>query len=318
MSRLVPATYVQHWVSAVGALQGVLRALGIQSPEADTCALSGHAFRFAVTSAPEGAIGRDGPNHFSSRAAVTSYEGLGLRFEAIEVAASDPRFARKREEALKRLRKSLNRGSPAIVYGLHVPQFGVLRGYDDANLIAGTALSQQYGERIAVTQWPLPGEPVRAFVPEKQVKVDRGRVVSRLLHWAVEYARRGERESPAGSPPAATGLAAYERWAQALESAAPVSPHGQAYCIQALQAARGQAAAFLRDEARQQEAFTAAAAAYGSVVIELSRMATLFPYPNGGDVISPQNRRVGAGYVRRAQAAEEAAVQALEHALAGG
>jgi len=59
-------------------------------------------------------------------------------------------------------------------------------------------------------------------------------------------------------------------------------------------------------------ALAEAAEAYAAVVLELSRMATLFPYPSGGDVRSPGTRRAGAAALRRARAAEERALAALD------
>ena len=50
----------------------------------DRLGLSGHAFRFAISSTPEGEIGLDGPNYFATQSALTLYEGVGWRFEAIE------------------------------------------------------------------------------------------------------------------------------------------------------------------------------------------------------------------------------------------
>jgi len=100
-----------------------------------------------------------------------------------------------------------------------------------------------------------------------------------------------------------------------LESDTAISPHGQSYCIQALQSARSDAATCLRTEAKTRphaEVFQGAAAAYGAVVLELSRMATLFPYPNGGDVVSTGSRRAGAAHLRRALDAELLAISALE------
>src|SRR5205814_1016819 len=145
--------------------------------------------------------------------------------------------------------------------------------------------------------------PIRAFLPERQVRTDAGASLRGLLEFAVRYARDGEASDSSG---AATGLAAFDTWAALLESSELLSGRGQAYVIQALQSGRKEAAEFLRSEAERRSeltpAFTEAASAYTAVVLELSRMATLFPFPNGGDVTSSGTRRTGSGYVRRAKA----------------
>ena len=313
--------YVSRWTSAAGALEGVLRALGAGAPANaaypdEVLALSGHAFRLAIVSTPDGEIGATGPACFSAQTALPLYEGLGWRFTAIEAAPDDPHFLERRQEALDRVRTSLDRGRPAIAFGLHIPDFGIVRGYQGADLIATTTLSPQYGERLPAAQWPAPGRPspIRVFIPEQQVKLDRRLALRALVDFVVGYAAHGD-PGPTLGPPAVHGLAAFDRWVEVLLGSEVVSPEGQAYCVQALQEGRKAAAAFLRAEARRRRdlrtACTTAAQAYDTVVLELSRVATLFPFPNGGDVVSAGNRRAGAAYVRRAQAAEEQAITAL-------
>jgi hypothetical protein len=320
MRRPSAAGYLSAWTSMVGALAGTLRALGGSASLTEVAALSGHAFRFAITTAPEGAIGADGPNAFAASSALPLYEGLGWRLAAWEVAAGDAEFTARRVQALRLLRSCLDHGRPAILFGLHLPEFGVVRGYAGDDLLASTVVSSQYGERIPAAQWPAPGRPLplRLFLPERRAKNDRRLALVQALRFAVAYARQGEVGVVVSAEPiTATGLAAYRRWIELLEDEAPISSHGQAYCIQALQEARGQASAFLRADAQREATLRpqleAAATAYGAEVAALSQLATLFPYPNGGPVNSAGMRRAGAAAVRRALAAEEQAITALEH-----
>ncbi len=322
MSRLLAASYESNWSSVVGSLAGVLRALGTDRPAAHVSALSGHAFRLAITSGPDGEIGADGPNHFSAGSALEQYQNLGWRFEAIEAGAGTTGFEARRREALNRLRRSIDHGRPALAFGLHLPEFGIVRGYDGDDLIAATTVSAQYGERIPATQWPSPArpQPLRVFIPEKRVKTDQKAAIGRMLRFAIGFALAGDVSPVAGMPAAPTGLAAFEHWARLLDGDAAISPHGQALCIQALQSARHDAATFLSDLAPVYQggsnALMEAVSAYNVVVLELSRMASLFPYPNGGDVVSAGSRRAGAAYVRRAGAAEAEAVRLLSASAA--
>ncbi len=321
MRRPIAAGYVSAWTSMVGALTGTLRALGIEASPAEVAVLSGHAFRFALTVAPEGAIGAGGPNAFAAATVLPLYEGLGWRFAAFEAAAGDPAYAAQRAEALRLLRHILDRGRLAIVFGLHLPEFGIVRGLVGEDLIASTAVSSQYGERIPAAQWPAPGRPlpIRVFLPEKRLKTDPRAALTRALRFAVAYARAGEAGAAVAEEPVeAAGLAAYRRWIALLESDAPIAPHGHAYCIQALQEARGHAATYLAGVAAREPALhglPAAAAAYQREAVALSQLATLFPYPNGGAVGAPGMRRAAAAAVRRALAAEEEAIAALETAI---
>lgn len=320
MRRPIAAGYVSAWNSIVGALTGALRALGTEQSPATVAVLSGHAFRFALTATPEGAIGAGGPNAFAAAAALPLYAGLGWRFRAFEAAADDPAYAEKRAAALRLLRGCLDRGRPAIAFGLHLPEFGVVRGYAGDDLLAGTAVSSQYGERIPAAQWPAPGRPlpIRLFLPEQRLKVRRDLPLAAALRFAASYARQGDAPGVVAEEPlAASGLAAFARWLVLLEGEEPIGAHGQAYCIQALQEARTQAAQVLAEAANDPawRGLAPAASAYRREVAALSQLATLFPYPNGGNAGSPGLRRAGAAALRRALAAEEEAVTALEAAL---
>ncbi|HZQ34993.1 MAG TPA: hypothetical protein VFD32_03605 [Dehalococcoidia bacterium] len=320
MPRPIVAGYVSAWNSIVGALTGTLRALGAEHAPATVAVLTGHAFRFALTQTPAGAIGAGGPNAFATSSAVPLFEGLGWRFRAFDAAADDPAYAERRVEALRLLHGCLDRGRPAIAFGLHLPEFGIVRGYAGDDLLAGTAVSSQYGERIPAAQWPAPGRPlpIRLFLPAQRLKVRHDRALGAALRFAVSYARTGDAAGVVAEEPViASGLAAYTRWLALLEGEAPISAHGHAYCIQALQEARTQAAQVLAAAAVEPawHGLGAAAVAYKREVAVLSQLATLFPYPNGGSVGSPGVRRAGAAALRRALAAEAEAIAALAAAL---
>ncbi len=59
-----------------------------------------------------------------------------------------------------------------------------------------------------------------------------------------------------------------------------------------------------------------AAAAYDAVALAFSRMATLFPYPSGGEVESRGTRMAAAAALREAEAQERVAVTLLRSAVA--
>jgi hypothetical protein len=311
--------YVSHWTTIAGALAGTLRALGGTLAAADVNARAGHAFRFAIVPAltDDGAIGADGPNRFASAPALRLYESLGWRFSAVEGAFDDPRLPSVRAAALDRLRKTTP-ARPAIAYGLHLPEFGIVRALDGDAIAASTPVSAQFGERISTRQWPAPGLPlpVRVFIPEERTRETLA--LGPLLRFVVAYAREGDSPVAIGVDGAITGFAAFERWIALLEGDERISPSGHAYCLQALQQGRKEAAAFLRAAGAGtaiDRPLRAAATAYEAEVLALALMVTLFPYPNGGDLGSPGARRVAALYVRRAYDAEREAVARLADAV---
>lgn len=318
MPRPTDAAFVSHWTSITGALAGVLRAFGGRLSAAEVNARSGHAFRFALvpSAIDAGALGSDGPNCFATVPALRLYAALGARFSAIEAMPGESGYDRARSAAVQAMRDATARGRPTIAYGLHLPEFGIVRAVQGDALLASTAVSAQFGERMPLAQWPAPVRPlpVRVFVAEERTRPSPA--LEPLLRFVVAYARAGEPAGAVGAGGALSGLAAFERWIDVLESDAPISPSGQAFCLQALQQGRREAAAFLRGaDGGIAAPLQAAATAYDAGALTLSQLATLFPYPNGGDVVSSGNRRVGALYVRRVLTVEREAVGHLAAAL---
>jgi hypothetical protein len=241
------ARYENHWTSAAGALAGVLAALGSALPTWEVAALSGHAFRFAITECPGGAFGSDGPSCFSAATALPLYERLGLRFHAIEAAPGASDYASIRKLALEEIRKSTRHRRPAIAYGLQTASFGIVLGADAEALTISSTLSGQYGSRLPLSQWPPPGSafPLRVFVPQKEIRFTRSGSFRAAIAFAVAFARQGESGGVPGHQQLASGLAAYALWAELLEREAPIDAAGHALCIQALIEGRGEASRLL-------------------------------------------------------------------------
>jgi hypothetical protein len=255
------------------------------------------------------------------RRTASLIRNLGRKVDTIHILPDDPAYVRQRAEAVKRVHKCIDRGAPGIVYDLHLPQFGLVTGYDgkDGTWQVSTAMSGQYGGTLALSRWPVPERPgpVLAVLLTGKEKVDAQRAVHAALGYAVDYAEHGEPGDPSG---AVHGLAAYARWQQAFARGEPVSAPGNAMLVQMLQSARRDAAAFLRGDARRVHPAAApslarAAAAYDAEVLALSRMMTMFPFPSGGDTASPAARVVAEGALREAAVREREAIAALREVV---
>lgn len=306
------------WTSLAGALAGALRALGEPRSIAEIMGLGGLAFRLALPA--EGGVLAAGP----AAAAIDIdrvaplLRNAGRRLEVIAGRTDDRDAAKRRERVLKQIRKGIDRGRPALAYDLHIPEFGIIHGYDDRahTLTVSSMMSRQYGDMLPESRWPVPerhGRFIVLLLGDRE-RVDIRRALRDALRYALAYAEHGE----PGDPTSAThGLAAWRRWREAFERGEPIDPSGHARLIQTVQAARHAAAAFLRATADGPAAVSLqeAAGAYDRVVLALSRMATLFPYPNGGDIDGQGGRIVALSALREAEAAERAALAHIEAAL---
>lgn len=319
---LAGAEPVENWTSLAGALHGVLRFLGEPVTRPWVMGVCGCAFRLALP-ARDGVVAA-GPIEaaFDPQRIAALAGNLGWTVEIIAAQPGEREYAKRRAAVIGRVRKSIDRGRPAVVYGLHLPRFGVVKGYDDRAGVwfVGSLLSSQYGEALPLERWPVPerAEPVLALFLDNRVTRDPRRAVLAALRYALTYATEGEPGDPTG---AAHGRAAYRRWQEAFARGAPLAPAGNTLLVHQLQAARRDAAAFLRAEAARllpaaAPALHRAAAAYDAEALALSRLVTLFPFPSGGDPDNLAARLSAAAALREAQAHEEEALGALRAALA--
>lgn len=315
---------VSNWTSIAGALQGTLMHLGERFDEQEIMGLTGHAFRLAIRTGEDGIADSAGTVSLDYGRAIQLYAGLGHKFEHFSARPADRGYDRRREEAIKRIQRSIDRGVPAIVYDLQLPEFGLVKGYDDrAGLIyVSTTVSSQYGEALPLRQWPAPGRLgwIEVIVLGDRQRFDRRRAEQEALCFAVDYAERGE---PCGPDDTVHGLAAYERWLEGYTLQGGLSRHGNARCIQIVLSARRDAARFLRAIAGSYEpgagaALDQAAAAYDAEALAFSRMATLFPFPSGGDVENLGALMAGAASLRQALEHERRAIDLLKAALEQG
>lgn len=313
--------FVPNWTSLIGALEGALRALGEGYSTAYLMGITGHAFRLNVVETPEGLVEPSGPFLIDfDRALALYHAGTGYRFERLAFDRTAPRYDRRVEEVRRRIMRSIDAGVPVIAFDLFLAEYGLIYGYDDRDRVwtVDTMMTAQVGRTLPWAHWPTT-DPERynvLFLGKRERPSPRA--VHDALAFAVSYAESGER-LPTSTGQAYQGLAAYERWAGAFEVGEPVHLFGNAYTAHVLRAARGDAARFLTELAEQFPAaavhLRAAAQAYRQQTLTLSRLTTLFPYPQGGDPAHPAIRTEAARYLRAALVQEHEAIQHLKQSV---
>ncbi|MEN6480055.1 MAG: hypothetical protein ABFD20_10520 [Anaerolineales bacterium] len=171
--------------------------------------------------------------------------------------------AERQAEARAAIVAGIDAGTPAIVWDLKLPEWGVITGYDDeAQVFYGLAGDGQpatmpyaeLGEReVKILSVVVPGAPNGR---------PRAEAVRRALETAVRHAEGGEWGD---RPEYQDGLAAFEQWARALTS--PIGPtHEQAiYHAAHWAGARCYARDFLRGQCAGCPTLQPAADAYAKV-----------------------------------------------------
>ena len=311
------ATYEYNWNSLVGCLQSLLRQAGMPHDAARVSAVTGEAFRVPVAPgrSPETQSVSELGGNPASFGIGQSFEGLRDDLALLGLPARvDVWDLRGRRPTLlglrvgRRVRRALAAGRAVVAYGAVEGEFGLLVGYDAARRgyrVQG-ALSEETGGWLRADRLPAPDANWLAMViPEAGVERSEPAAMPALVERAV-------RRRIAAQP--GDGLAAWAAW---LRSEAEIEARQHARAAQALAAASGEAARFWR--AASDAGVGAAAPFVGlgqELAVVLSRFATLFPFPMGGDVVGG-GREAGARALASAIALEQR-LDALMAALPPG
>lgn len=313
---MIAARYEWNWSSLVGSVQGVLRACALPHDGAWVSAALGEAFgvgargAMEVREGDEAAFARTGfqPRRLDSLADDLSVLGLEADVMTRELPRQGlPRFLRRR------IRQRIDRGEAVVAYGagaVHAArsEFGLIVGYDDgreAYRIDGP-LTEETGPWLPYDVWRggrgeggAPGPTWFAVIFAKgraaMSAVEPEAVPARARRWVL----------------ASESVADLGRWGAFLEGGTPVQPQGHAFWVQALVAARFEASRFWAVVAADDARLAAVADLYRRETLMLSRLATLYPYPAGGDAQNAGLRRLAGGMLREAVEVEREVVDRL-------
>ena len=303
--QFIDARYEWNWSSLVGAVQGLLRYHGRPAQADLVSAVIGDAFRVNAAGAidAEPAFDRTGYPRRPLGDLPESLAALGLsaRVHTRDLTRQRPPWFLQR-----RLRISLNAGRPVVAFGAGVAlgqeraEFGLIVGYDD--------------DRAAYrVDGPLTGE-VDPWLPYNAL----GGAPDAAERWLALITASAATPKPElaaalarSAALAAKGPGTLTRWLAVLEGEVEIDAQRHAFWVQAFVAARGEAAHFWRRVADVEPALAPVADGFGELALSLSRFATLYPYPAGGDVVSAAGRSVGALALGRAITIEEAALATL-------
>jgi hypothetical protein len=320
--RLLAARFEANWSSLIGAFHGAFDALG-DEPDADwLMGVSGHAFRAAFSNDAGSLIGSETWLSVDHADSLGLYRNMGRDLDLIHARAAEPGFAAAKDEAVRRIEKSIDRGTPVIAQGLHTPEFGIIRGYNKKTraFYVSTISQEQTGEAMPIAAWPPgPERRLNVFLIGKRRTVSPDQAIRAAITFACEYAELGETTEPGNEARVTHGFKAFDDWAKGLAGGLPLNAMAHAYNIQCVLSARRHAASFLDRFALETAVsgrLLAAAAAYRDEVLAWTRLASLFPYPGVGEIEGLAARLEGSRYLLQALVHERVAVEHLREALA--
>jgi hypothetical protein len=343
-----PAIFQPCEFSYLGAVAGLLQSLGKPCDGVDVGGYSGYAFLMKTT---EGWIDPGSPSFHSGNAKQTpeavlrlwsdfraGTESLDVRLECVW----DPKqFAfwdetqhaeneRRAQHLFERVKREIDVGRPAIVWGLFVPEYGLVNGYTQDSYVVSTfrSLIGQPDEPVRYDQLQAKGGLEAIFVgamhpPASQADDQLALTRAILMAEGSAYAFTFEtpRHPIREHQRYITGVAAYDEWTRVLEQYAPDTIYYEylsynAACAMELKQVAGQFLNRLAERYRdrpQAEALSRAAAAYEQAEAELRQLVELFPFAETGDISAIRCAQAAAS-LRAAKPHEQMALEFMQQA----
>jgi len=317
-----PPLMQDTWLTYVGAVTGVLQSLGIECEVADVGGYSGYTFLVNVA---QGVICPSGPTaHNAWEEIHKGTESLGWKLKTFcgsQYPLSQhvtPEDRARAWDFFEIVKKEIDeRGNPVVVWGIPVPEYGIVTGYKGDSYVASTVrqFNNQPETPIRYDALQAPGCMEAIFfvekipVPEYQDK----NALNRALQMAEGiHANKGY----------VSGPAAYDEWAAVLETGAPdkVDYFGNSYVGVCVYDSKGLAAQFLEKLAKkyvrsvQADFLTKAAQEYSEAEVLLKEFVTLFPFAHTGEMLF-EDRKRGAEILQAVKTYEVSAITQLKMAL---
>ncbi len=317
MSAMLSGMHAEGaWLSYLGATRSCLSYLGSPATRAWLSGASGYAFLIQMMPDGDsaGPIGFTGlcvhgcTGEVASGSVVRLLQNAGCASEAFchcPFGGREGTMDWARDEAWRLVRCSVDRGLPCIGFDVDGVDFAPICGYDDQGYYV---LRAEPGTTTSVPSGPVPWQSVGATIGwvrfESVARCEPAPDDVAVRHGLQAGYHRATHGKPMDG--GAMGPAAFDLWAQSLESGTIGSP-GHRYCTAVYSELRRDAVAFLREArgrlpGRADALFAEALGHYELVSERLNDVHALHPFVDGAETTlrCPEAARL----LRQAGAAE--------------
>ncbi|MDD1747568.1 MAG: winged helix-turn-helix domain-containing protein, partial [Methanomassiliicoccales archaeon] len=314
------AEYQCSWLSFLGATAGVLTAMGKACDTVETGGSSGYAFLLNLR---KEFLCPSGPTAIHDRTFKEMLDGIGDLGAAIRYYGEEggvPTGDRMGEMDLIRARSFFEVVShgiddtdlPAVVWGIPIPEWGIVNGYEGDAYIVSTIRNEGRPEPpFHYSELNAPGCLSALFFrlgevrPNDRTSLERG---MRMGMGKIEVA-----------PGYVAGTKAYDLWADLLHTSDDSGYFGHSYMTQCWASARGLAGAYLerlseRQVGSRRRLLKEASQAYAEEALLLTELGRLFPFSFKGEMDEPKRVR-GATLIMEAKGKDEDALVRIKEAL---
>jgi len=310
----IPQTVEIHpsWLSWVTAVEGCLRALGVECDNVDVAGHSGYAFHMCISTV----AGVEGPTTLPWSDLAVGARMLGRSTTEFEMGPSGepPDWQGGEQECFALARREVDAGRPCVMWGTGIPEFGIIVGYEGDEVLYRWA-GKPDESRVRCGALQDPGGPYLLMFPSTtsvaEVVRDRAALANALsfLHRRSDGAQYRY------------GLEAYDQWIAALQGKRATG-FGNSYCAQCFNNAKEYCRDFVsrlaQRNAHAADPLGEALVAYEECALGMSRVAQSFPFPGPEkeDVQDEAAIQAACEALAAAHEAEARAAEALEQALA--
>ncbi len=321
--------YQPCWLSYTGAVAGSLKALGTECDVVDIGGQSGYSFMINVfkdTTCPSG------PTALSDEVWDMIYKGtetLGWKMEhwfdnhpyPMKEGAPTPEELAKVKKLFEKVKREITeKDRPVVLWGLVVPEYGIVKGYQgDSYLVSTFRRLSQPGkpeDPIAFHELKAPG-CLDAYFFKDKMKLDKQKVYKQSIERAVKFATASV---PVHNKYVA-GPTALDEWANQLENLPDekLLYMGNSYVGNCVAEGRMMSAEFLkrlakRQRGKQSKHLLEAAKFYEQGAGLMDSFTKIFPFRQQGE-IRPEDRKKGAEILRKVKPLEEKAIESMKKAL---
>lgn len=309
--------WTKTWTSAAAAIHGAIKYTDKKHLDlVDVMGLTGHAFRINIDPKEINAAGPTAlPGGY-----ITRKNLCNLGFTSNLGDAEVPVPPDKLVQTIALIQESIDRGIPAIVFDLFIPEFGLIYGYDDEEKVFHAKDSSKDGkvtyEEFADARGVLYTTTVGESLPHSKYEMLRMSLDTILDH------AHGREWQHIFEGKFVIGLKAYDAWIDVMEKRC-ADANGNAFNIQVVSDAREFAAKFLHNltikwngtnivERGVRKFAGEAAKHYEEVALAFTELRELFPFPHGGDPSKKENAERAIELLKKAKEAEEKGVKQLE------
>ena len=321
--------YQPCWLSYTGAMAGSLRALGVECDTVDVGGRSGYAFIINVSKGETCPSGPTALPHGTWSQIHKGTESLGWTMEHYadngsypsEEGKPTPRDFERAKKLFEKVKKEIDeRDRPVVLWGLDIPEYGIVKGYEGNSYITNTYRS--------LINPGKPEEPVLFYDLKAPGCLDsyffRDRVERDVLADDREALERAIRFASADVPihdNYVGGPAALDEWANVLENLPKEKQNyqGNSYVSACVREGRSIAAEFLRRlsekyQGKQSKHLQKAAECYEKGAELMNEFNKIFPFKLQGEM-TLEDRRKGAKILRKVRPLEEEAIRHMKRAL---